>query len=44
MKYFDDDLSTHTMDFASMKHGFKGTFTLVKIYKKEYFSMAQFFY
>lgn len=23
-KYFDDDTSTHTMDFASMKHGFKG--------------------
>lgn len=32
-KYFDDDLSTHTMDFASMKHGFKGIFTLVRIRK-----------
>jgi hypothetical protein len=25
-KYFDDDISTHTTDFASMKHGFKGNF------------------
>lgn len=41
-RYFDDDVSTHTMDFASMKHGFKGIFTLVKIVR-HIFLRHQFF-
>lgn len=38
-EYLDDDLSSHTTDFASTKYGFKE-----KIFTEKYFSTAQVFF